>query len=157
MYRVILHLSCMAFALVFSRAHLLYELTSVGQTAFFNSIWAEISFRRIPAFFGGRFTEHNSVRNIAICAPFSPTSVTFIEHHICSEHFLNIMSEDKYLDQFWTPKHFGYFWTTFLVRIGPRFGQDLRNVQNLRHQYKSQMLRYTNFSSSYDKFLAPSS
>ena len=43
------------------------------------------------------------------------------------------MSTDKYLDNFWTPKYFGHFWTTFLVIIGLRIGQGLRSVRILHH------------------------
>ena len=30
------------------------------------------------------------------------------EHLACKEQFLNVISNDKYLDNFWTPRHFGH-------------------------------------------------
>ena len=75
---------------------------------------------------------HKSVNDIAMCI-FLYTPVTVREHLICREHFLSAMSYRKYLDHFWVQNIFGYFWTTFLVSIGLRIGQNFRNAQILRH------------------------
>ena len=48
--------------------------------------------------------EHNSRNDITLCVSLC-TSVT----QACREQFINVMSNDKYLDNLWTPKHFGYF------------------------------------------------
>ena len=77
--------------------------------------------------------EHNSVNDIALCVSLF-TSVTVREHLACREQFINVMSNDKYLVNFWTSKHLDIFWTTFFVSIGLRIGQDLRNVRIL-HLY----------------------
>ena len=50
----------------------------------------------------------NSVSGIALCISLC-TSVTVREHLACMKQCINIMSNDKYLDNFWTPKYFGYF------------------------------------------------
>ena len=67
-----------------------------------------------------------------MCIPLC-TSVTNREHLLCREHFLNTTSKGKYLDIFWTPKHYVYFWTIFLVSIRLRIGRDLINFLTLRH------------------------
>ena len=72
--------------------------------------------------------EHNSVNDIALCVSLC-TSVTVREHLARTKQFINAMNDDKYLYNIWTPKHFGRFWTTFLVSSGHRIEQDLRNVR----------------------------
>ena len=52
--------------------------------------------------------EHKSVNDNAMCI-FLSTSVTVREHLACREHFSKAMTNDKYLDNFWTLKHFGHF------------------------------------------------
>ena len=47
------------------------------------------------------------------------------------------MVNDKFLDNFWTAKHFGHFWTTFFVGIGLRIEHNLRNVRNLHLKSES--------------------
>ena len=37
------------------------------------------------------------------------TSVTVREHRASREQFINAMVNEKHLDNFWTPKHFGRF------------------------------------------------
>ena len=44
--------------------------------------------------------EHNSLNDIALCV---------YSVHQCREQLINVMSNDKYLDNFWTSKHFGHF------------------------------------------------
>ena len=68
--------------------------------------------------------------DIALCISLC-TSVVAREHLAFRKQFINIVSNDKCLDNFWTPKHFGHFWTTALVSIGLRIGQDSSNVRIL--------------------------
>ena len=49
------------------------------------------------------------------------------------EQFINVMSNDKYLNNFWTPKHFEHFWVTFLASIGLWIERDLRTILILHH------------------------
>ena len=75
--------------------------------------------------------EHNSV-NDSVKYGSLCTSVTVREHGASREQFNNVMIKDKHLDNFWTPNILGIFWTTFLVIILLRIGQDLRNVRILQ-------------------------
>ena len=58
-------------------------------------------------------------------------SISDSEHLAYREHFINIMFNERLSDSFWTPKHFGHFWTTFWVSFGLRIGHNLRNVRIL--------------------------
>ena len=78
----------------------------------------------------------NSVTDIATCVSLCP-SVTVGQHLAYRGKIINIMRHDKYLADFFTPKHFGQFRTTFLVNIGYRIGQNLRNVRILHLQLAS--------------------
>ena len=53
--------------------------------------------------------EDDSMSDIAMCVCLC-TSVTVRKHPACGEQFINVTSYDKYLDNFWTSKHFGHFW-----------------------------------------------
>ena len=66
--------------------------------------------------------EHNSAGDIAMCVSLC-TTATVREHLAHTEWFINVMSKDKYLDDFWTPKHYGHFLgTNFWLAFG--FGLD---------------------------------
>ena len=50
------------------------------------------------------------------------TSVTIREHLACRKQLIYVGSNDKYLDNFWTPKCFGHFLDNILLGLG--FGLD---------------------------------
>ena len=64
--------------------------------------------------------------SVSVC-----TSVTVREDLACREQFINVTSNDEYLDNFGREKNLDIFWTTFLSSIGLRIGQDLRKVRIL--------------------------
>ena len=74
--------------------------------------------------------DHNSVADIAMCVSLRP-SVTVRDRLARREQFINIICNDKYLDICWTPKHFGLFWTAFLISIELRIIHNLINVRIL--------------------------
>ena len=91
----------------------------------------DISYSKFHAFFDPMsLWRQKSVNDIAMRISLW-TPVTVREHLLCREHDFNEMSNDKYLDNFGTPKHLGYFWTTFLVSIGVRFRRDMKNIRIL--------------------------
>ena len=51
---------------------------------------------------------HNSVNDIPLCISLC-TSVAVREHLTCRKQFINIMGNEKYLDNVWTLKDFGHF------------------------------------------------
>ena len=70
----------------------------------------------------------NSVDDIVMCVSLF-TSVTKNIWYVPREQLINVMSDYKFLDTFCVPRHFGQFWTAFLVSTGLRIGQDLGYVQ----------------------------
>ena len=89
-----------------------------------------ISHSKFHAFFDYMGNGHNSMNDIALCISLW-TSVTVGEHLAFRKQLINVTSNDKYLDNFGTPKCFGHFWTTFLVSIRPWIRHDVRNVRIL--------------------------
>ena len=48
------------------------------------------------------------MNDIALCVSLC-TYINDREHLACRKHFINVMSSGKYLESFWTLKHFGNF------------------------------------------------
>ena len=65
--------------------------------------------------YGAQFSERYCMC-VSLC-----TSVTVREHLACREQVVNIMGNKKYLDNFWTPKHFGHFWRHLWLALDFKF------------------------------------
>ena len=68
---------------------------------------------------------------VAARAVFVSTSVTVRERLVCRKQFIDVMRDDKYLNNFGRQNILDIFWTTLLVSIGLLIGQDLTNIRVL--------------------------